>query len=343
MHAAQDRRGLRRWIVSGGVALLLQLPMLVPMWFALEAPAAVHAEKRPTVLRLSGQTALPQPPDAPEVLPENAQVVEVAEAPEDVIPEESEPTNFVADRKVRHKKQTRAKRKAAPSKNKRTGVAHQTERSKVQSADSKSAAPTQTPQAKEARIELALPDMKLPEAAQGVARRDSLMDKGRKSLLQVPPSDRASQLANIQGLSGAFAGDDHIPEIETEADNTLLNADRYRYADFFYRVKNALRHHWQPAETYRRRDPTGELYGVKDRHTVFRVTLDPAGHLKNLLMVKDSGLRFLDDEARTAFHKASPFTNPPEGLVDRNDEIVFQFGFYFEIESGHSGLRWRRF
>jgi hypothetical protein len=42
-------------------------------------------------------------------------------------------------------------------------------------------------------------------------------------------------------------------------------------------------------------------------------------------------LPFLDDEAIAAFREASPFPNPPQGLLDETGRIRFQFGFFFEI------------
>ncbi|MDP6946550.1 MAG: energy transducer TonB, partial [Myxococcota bacterium] len=84
------------------------------------------------------------------------------------------------------------------------------------------------------------------------------------------------------------------------------------------------------------------VYGVKDRYTVLRVTLDEAGHLRNLLTMKDSGLDFLDAEALSAFRRAQPFPNPPKGLANELGRVVFQFGFYFEISSGKHRFQWKR-
>ena len=92
-----------------------------------------------------------------------------------------------------------------------------------------------------------------------------------------------------------------------------------------------LRRHWHPDAVYRRRDPTGQIYGVKDRHTVFRVTLDKTGNLKRLVMLKHSGLEFMDNEARAAFKRAAPFVNPPKGLVNSDGliERCLNFDFFW--------------
>ena len=97
-------------------------------------------------------------------------------------------------------------------------------------------------------------------------------------------------------------------------------------------MKSQVREHWRPVEVYRRRDPTGSIYGNKDRYTLLRVQLKPDGSLANLTLQTPSGVEFLDDEAMEAFKQAQPFPNPPPQLVDGGSGMIdFSFGFYFEI------------
>lgn len=113
---------------------------------------------------------------------------------------------------------------------------------------------------------------------------------------------------------------------------TLLNSKRWRYSSFFNRVKRKVAQNWHPAVVYRRRDPTGNVYGFKDRLTILRVRLTPKGKLKELHLENASGVGFLDDEALSAFRAAEPFPNPPRGLVDKSTGMIsFRFGFLFEI------------
>jgi TonB family protein len=83
---------------------------------------------------------------------------------------------------------------------------------------------------------------------------------------------------------------------------------------------------------YRRRDPSGAVYGRTNRLTVVRVQLKPDGKLANLALEQPSGIDFLDEEALQAFRAAQPFPNPPRQLVDTSDGLInFRFGFLFEI------------
>jgi DNA ligase (NAD+) len=47
------------------------------------------------------------------------------------------------------------------------------------------------------------------------------------------------------------------------------------------------------------------------------------------------------DEAKRAMWAASPFTNPPEGLVAADGRIRFEFGFVFLLSSAKHRLFWR--
>ena len=91
--------------------------------------------------------------------------------------------------------------------------------------------------------------------------------------------------------------------------------------------------HWRPDVEYRRRDPTGNVYGLRDRITVLRVALKPDGSLANVIVEQPCGVDFLDDEAIQSFKNAQPFPNPPRQLIDESGMIQFRFAFIFEISS----------
>jgi TonB family protein len=130
--------------------------------------------------------------------------------------------------------------------------------------------------------------------------------------------------------------EDYLRDVD-DGDETLLSAKKWRFATFFNRVKAQVREQWHPAEVYRRRDPTGAIYGNKDRYTLLKVELKPDGSLSNVYLQEPSGIEFLDDEAIEAFKQAQPFPNPPRALV-KEGTIQFSFGFFFEL-SGAPRMR----
>jgi TonB family protein len=129
---------------------------------------------------------------------------------------------------------------------------------------------------------------------------------------------------------------DRLQDIE-DGEETVLNAKKWKFASFFNRVKAQVQEHWRPGDVYRRRDPTGAIYGNKDRYTLLHVQLKPDGSLANVVLETPSGVEFLDDEAIEAFKEAQPFPNPPPQLV-KSGTIDFRFGFFFEL-SGVPKLR----
>lgn len=134
---------------------------------------------------------------------------------------------------------------------------------------------------------------------------------------------------------------DALANIE-DGEETALNSKKWRFASFFNRVKRQVAEHWHPEEAYRQRDPTGMIYGRKNRYTELRVQLNPDGRLHNVAVFQPSGLDFLDDEAIDAFKQAAPFPNPPRQLIEANGTINFGFGFLFDL-NGPPEMRWFKY
>ncbi|MFT3707622.1 MAG: cell envelope integrity protein TolA [Archangium sp.] len=154
---------------------------------------------------------------------------------------------------------------------------------------------------------------------------------GKAGVLNLLPS-----AAVVDKITGA-APNDFLKDVD-EGDGTYLSTREWKYASFFNRVKQSVGQNWTPTEQLRLRDPTGQIYGGRDRYTILNVTLDGNGRLKDAFVDKSSGLDFLDLEAIKAFERAQPFPNPPPGLLANDQTVRFQFGFYLEL-SGRPGMR----
>lgn len=150
----------------------------------------------------------------------------------------------------------------------------------------------------------------------------------RRSTAELGPGGYRGLLPPLVGEldPGTRGSDDYLPEVPI-GDDLSLNAREFRYWSFFQRVKQALRQRWDPSGKLRVRDPWGKVYGVRDRVTVLAVSLDRSGRLQGLRMVRTSGVDFLDDEAMRAFRSAQAFPNVPNGLVDPDGVVRFQFAF----------------
>jgi len=162
------------------------------------------------------------------------------------------------------------------------------------------------------------------EAAQPEQRLGSLAPTHYRSLL---PTLGPQELSRLEGSI------DRVVEVP-KGRQTALNTREYRFAHFFNRVKREVSERWRAIEVYRARDPRGQVYGVKDRHTVINVTLDSSGALAGVELLQSCGIMALDLEAIEAFKRAQPFHNPPKGLADPDGKIRFKFGFFLEIQGG---------
>jgi TonB family protein len=153
------------------------------------------------------------------------------------------------------------------------------------------------------------------------------------------PELRPSEELLARAIGGGSV--DHIEDAE-RGDFTALNSRKWKFAGFFNRMKRQVAQNWHPDQVYLRRDPSGKVYGTKDRITVLHVSLTPNGQVAKVYVAKPSGVDFLDEEAVRAFREAQPFPNPPGGLVDsRSNLITFSFGFHFQIGGDRS--KWRIF
>ncbi len=190
-----------------------------------------------------------------------------------------------------------------------------------------------------------MPNQRHTEPLRGNSRRlklslgqDETQPQKRSSAPeQGPPTvDLIPTIGVMAQISGAPAND-HLEDVE-EGEGTFLNSREFKYASFFNRMKRGVSQQWRPIPEYRRRDPTGHVYGKKSRVTVLRVVLTAEGGLKDVEVARSSGLDFLDNEAISAFRRAEPFPNPPKGLVDNGTELI-DFPFAFHIEFNRRGFK----
>jgi TonB family protein len=190
-----------------------------------------------------------------------------------------------------------------------------------------------------------------PVAFDGIAPRrgDGAFEQQRRERSEMPrgqsgagggapavPNLKPSQEVLERALGGGSV--DHLDDVAS-GEETALNAKRWVHASFFNRMKRSVAQHWDPGSVWRRRDPSGQVYGYKTRVTEVRVALSLSGSLAKIVVTQASGVSELDDEAVRAFTQAAPFPNPPKELANGDGLIVFAFSFHFEI--GGPSTSWR--
>lgn len=156
----------------------------------------------------------------------------------------------------------------------------------------------------------------------------------QKTFTSLAPTHLRSLLPTLgpKTLAAKHGSIDHIKDMK-RGDKTALNAQEYRHASFFNRVKRAVRVRWTPQEAIRRIDPNGNVLGVADRDTVLAITLNPSGAIVSAYVLKTSGVHSLDQSALRAFAEAQPFHNPPRELIGEDGLIRFKFSFHLEFNT----------
>jgi len=79
------------------------------------------------------------------------------------------------------------------------------------------------------------------------------------------------------------------------------------------------------------RDPHDRVLGRERRKVLVNIVLDPEGRLRDVRIVRGSGLDFFDRECLRAIAAAAPFPNPPRALVDEDGLVVLrEWGLVFQ-------------
>jgi TonB family protein len=150
-----------------------------------------------------------------------------------------------------------------------------------------------------------------------------------KDINLVPDIDTMLKNFNKPGRRGGAPSNDAITGVE-EGEGTFLNTKEFKYASYFNRIKRDVTRVWNPANEWKREDPTGQLYGHIQKKTLLRVVLDAEGAVLSVKVSKSSTIEFLDKAAVAAFWHCVQFPNPPKGLIVDN-KIDFYFGFVVDF------------
>lgn len=133
--------------------------------------------------------------------------------------------------------------------------------------------------------------------------------------------------ATMAELFGVRPGHDPTREKDIGAENDF-DTERNRYASFYNRVRQGVVQHWHPDQVMLRLDPQQDKYPRMVRTTRLLVRLHPDGELDRVRIMQSAGVEELDDEAVKAVRAATPFMNPPKGLIDeKSGRIRIDLGF----------------
>ncbi len=140
--------------------------------------------------------------------------------------------------------------------------------------------------------------------------------------------------ASPQMAIGASSLAERIPGVD-EGSFTALNTDQFTYYAFFSRMNEQIRGRWvNQVRSFVRGLSKAELENLskKDRETVVEIILDERGHFMQSIVIHSSGSEVLDKTPVMAFKDASPFLNPPRGMIAEDGYIHLQYGFFIRFQ-----------
>lgn len=123
-----------------------------------------------------------------------------------------------------------------------------------------------------------------------------------------------------------------LPDNVSIGDFTALNTDQYQFYTFYARVEDLVRYRWEShvrnAIEYFDRRAVVKNISQKTWITQIEFLIDPQGHLKKAILLKESGIGLFDQSSVRAFQDAKVFPNPPKEMVQSDGFIHLRYSFH---------------
>ena len=134
--------------------------------------------------------------------------------------------------------------------------------------------------------------------------------------------------------SPASASDDYLPGV-APGERTILSTREFRYFSYYNRIKDILRQYWKPSveREVAKLWGKGRMLNENELTTRVLVLLDKEGKVQKISKVGNSGVSEIDEAAVQAFYQASPFPNPPTGLIDSDGFVRINWDFILQTAS----------
>jgi TonB family protein len=153
--------------------------------------------------------------------------------------------------------------------------------------------------------------------------------------------DRKTASLPPAGASGEgfSATNDYLPDVAIGA-NTLLNTHEFKYYSFYERIRQKLSFQWESRlkNEFNKLVQQGVQQITGDRITKLRVHIKKDGSIVRTDLMGTSGYHELDRAALEAFRAASPFPNPPSGLMSTQEELSIDWSFVV-VTAEDNGVR----
>ncbi len=123
-----------------------------------------------------------------------------------------------------------------------------------------------------------------------------------------------------------------LPDNMSVGDFTALNTNQYQFYTFYARVEDLVRFRWEgyirSALDFFDRRRVIKSVSQKTWITQIEFLIDPQGHLRKAILLKESGITQFDQSSVKAFEDAKVFPNPPKEMIQDDGFIHLRYSFH---------------
>jgi TonB family protein len=156
------------------------------------------------------------------------------------------------------------------------------------------------------------------------------LDRAIDQYLEARANDKAKKELNKENKESSTY--DYLPDVRA-GDFTALNTAEFIYYSFYRRVEDSIVYLWnQYINEYVSKYPDVRA-NLKNRDYVTEVEaiLDAEGNFTRMYVIRSSGVAGIDEAPGKAFAEASPFENPPKGMVEDENKIRMRWRFIVSV------------
>lgn len=169
-------------------------------------------------------------------------------------------------------------------------------------------------------------DLSLQEELQLIQSQQKYEEQKKYASLYNKQTNPSPMFKN-QSIPGSGFQDDYLPYYKV-GNRTYLNTLANPHIGYFVELKRKFRLSFNPAMVIQSnydKLPKGEIA------VIWGVSVDQAGNLKDLVLIRSSELPGYDYEARRTILSSAPFTHPPKELLEQDGLLNMAWTFIVHL------------
>ncbi|MDP2599916.1 MAG: TonB family protein [Deltaproteobacteria bacterium] len=151
------------------------------------------------------------------------------------------------------------------------------------------------------------------------------LEKSDSGIVAMREPKKKPQRSFDEGSPGEAPPDDFYPDFK-RGNRTYLNVLRFPEVAYFVRLKRAFKLTFDPYSPLREAYYANQI-SRGNIETVLGVSVDAQGNLAELFVFRSSGIESYDRETLRTIKASSPFSAPPQKLLDKDGVVRMSWTF----------------